>query len=495
MCVENDHQQRRHNCHKQAFVKYCHKANHAGKTGYKRKHCDIEMLGSVDSSQTLSCSLIESFMKVWQLYGNLLSTHSDMVTTTDNSISTSQSESIWSARGVAFAAPTNPSSDSVSTSTAATNIRPLKMLSVGLLQTYKDINTKYYTTKTKVKASLVDEDGVFVGRTGCCIGDCRRYIMRERLGRGAFGVVVAAYDTHTKTTVAIKLAKAHPGYARQARTEIELLRHVQAQDPDGGGNVVRLLDTFKWNGHQCIVFEKLETNLYMVLRQTQFRGVPLADTRRYAQQLLQTLELFARPDVDLIHCDLKPENIALVKDGGTCLKVLDLGSSCRNTEQAHTYIQSRYYRAPEVLLGLPYDHSIDVWSLGCILAEMHTGRPLFSGNSATKQVCAIVDKMGLPPTNMLEKMSLEMLAQHFITEENDGQQSYQLKRPTTTVHVDHMPECKLWVAIVCGGNDKDGEADMLQNALLHDLIVSMLAYDPKVRITPAEALQHQFFNY
>ena len=75
----------------------------------------------------------------------------------------------------------------------------------------------------------------------------------------------------------------------------------------------------------------------------------------------------------LIHCDLKPENI-LVKSYSRCeVKVIDLGSSCFPPDNLCSYVQSRSYRAPEVILGLPYDKKIDVWSLGCILAELCTG--------------------------------------------------------------------------------------------------------------------------
>lgn len=75
----------------------------------------------------------------------------------------------------------------------------------------------------------------------------------------------------------------------------------------------------------------------------------------------------------LIHCDLKPENI-LIKSYSRCeIKVIDLGSSCFETDHLCSYVQSRSYRAPEVILGLPYDKKIDIWSLGCILAELCTG--------------------------------------------------------------------------------------------------------------------------
>ena len=83
----------------------------------------------------------------------------------------------------------------------------------------------------------------------------------------------------------------------------------------------------------------------------------------------------------VIHCDLKPENILCVDDACQTLKVVDFGSGCLAHEQVYTYVQSRYYRAPEVIMRIPYSEKVDIWSLGCILAELYTGEPLFPGNN------------------------------------------------------------------------------------------------------------------
>ena len=94
--------------------------------------------------------------------------------------------------------------------------------------------------------------------------------------------------------------------------------------------------------------------------------------------------------MDVIHCDLKPENILLRHPKKSGVKVIDFGSSCRSNKRMYSYIQSRFYRSPEVILGLPYAVSIDMWSLGCILVEMHTGEPLFSGSDQFDQMQKIV---------------------------------------------------------------------------------------------------------
>ena len=157
-----------------------------------------------------------------------------------------------------------------------------------------------------------------------------------------------------------------------------------------------------YRNHQCLVFEMLSLNLYELLKNTQFCGVSLNLIRKFAKQVLRSLSFLARQDIDIIHCDLKPENILLRHPKKSGIKVIDFGSSCRSNKRMYSYIQSRFYRSPEVMLGLPYSVSIDTWSLGCILAEMHTGEPLFSGSDQFDQMQKIV-KVSLTTTEKNSK--------------------------------------------------------------------------------------------
>ena len=134
-----------------------------------------------------------------------------------------------------------------------------------------------------------------------------------------------------------------------------------------------------------------------------FRGVSLSPIRKLSIQLLLALQLLAQPDVNIIHCDLKPENILLCHPRRSAIKLIDFGSSCYANAPTYTYIQSRFYRSPEVLLGIPYTAKIDIWSLGCVVVEMHTGEPLFGGLNQADQVCRIIDILGLPPIEMLRR--------------------------------------------------------------------------------------------
>ena len=135
--------------------------------------------------------------------------------------------------------------------------------------------------------------------------------------------------------------------------------------------------------------------------------------RKFSRQLVKSLAFLSQPDVNIIHCDLKPENILLRHPRRSAIKLIDFGSSCYLNKRAYSYIQSRFYRSPEVLLGLPYSQKIDMWSLGCVCAEMHTGEPLFGGANQADQICRIVDVLGMPPASMIRESPEKVRTQFF----------------------------------------------------------------------------------
>jgi len=167
-------------------------------------------------------------------------------------------------------------------------------------------------------------------------------------------------------------------------------------------------------------------NLYELIKQNQFRGLSTTLVRVFAQQLLNGLSLLNK--ARLIHCDLKPENILLKNLESPIIKIIDFGSACDERQTVYTYIQSRFYRSPEVLLGLPYSSAIDMWSLGCIVVELFLGLPLFPGSSEYNQVSRIVEMLGNPPNWMLEmgKQSGEFFEKRHDVDDY-GRRTYHLK--------------------------------------------------------------------
>ncbi|CAI2730394.1 unnamed protein product [Schistosoma spindalis] len=248
-----------------------------------------------------------------------------------------------------------------------------------------------------------------------------RYEVLKPLGKGSFGHVVHAVDHCTKKQVAIKIVKSEARFTRQAVEEIRILKALNGQQNDGEFNVVHLVDHFIFRGHVCMVFELLYINLYELICRNNFKGFSQSLVRKLTYGILCCLELLFRNKV--IHCDLKPENILLRRPGKSKIKVIDFGSSCYINECPYNYIQSRFYRAPEIILGLPYGTPIDMWSLGCILAEFITGEPLFPGEDAFDQLACIMEILGIPPMQMIKKGSQ---SHHYFN--NNGQPLYMIEQ-------------------------------------------------------------------
>lgn len=275
-----------------------------------------------------------------------------------------------------------------------------------------------------------------------------------------------------------------------------------------------------YRNHQCLVFEMLSLNLYELLKNTQFGGVSLNLIRKFAKQVLKALSFLARKDVDVIHCDLKPENILLRHPKKSGVKVIDFGSSCRSNKRMYSYIQSRFYRSPEVMLGLPYSVAIDMWSLGCILVEMHTGEPLFSGSDQFDQMQKIVKTLGMIPCEMLDRANDQNRQQFFDLENSPpGKSTWKLRqtkrsatKESTSTPVQQKGEDQPKNLILPSGDPVASLSEIVQSgprqkkkfppvetlnspqnyALFVDLVHKMLAYEPSDRITPHEALNHPF---
>ena len=379
---------------------------------------------------------------------------------------------------------------------------PVKKLTVRLLDTYQGINEKYYARHKRVyNEGYDDENGDYIVRVGDMIND--RYEILQRpggkppfLGKGSFGQVIYAMDRGSvpPQPVAIKIIKNHKHWHEQAKSEIELLRRLrQLPCPEAEvkwveyANVVRLQDDFVFRNHCCLVFELLPFTLYDLLKFSEFKGVSLSLVRKFARNLIRTLDCLRQPEVDVIHCDLKPENVMLVKHNEYRLKVIDFGSSCSSRRQPFTYIQSRFYRSPEVLLCRPYSHSIDVWSLGCILVEMHTGKPLFNGENEVKQMCKICDVLGLPPKRMVLEAGAKSKVKSIFRIGPGSEYSIFLDEKQMPVRSRNFRD----IVRKPQSTTPEDEESYVQ---FEDLVLRMLALDPEERITPADALQHPFIT-
>eukprot|EP01025_Chloroclados_australasicus_P055540 TRINITY_DN6749_c0_g1_i2.p1 TRINITY_DN6749_c0_g1~~TRINITY_DN6749_c0_g1_i2.p1 ORF type:complete len:679 (+),score=35.37 TRINITY_DN6749_c0_g1_i2:557-2593(+) len=301
-----------------------------------------------------------------------------------------------------------------------------------------------------------------------------RYEVLEVLGRGSFGQVLRCYDHKSKTMRAVKVIRNRRRFKHQAAQEIRMLDKLATKgEITDTNNLVKKLGHFMFRGHLCISFELLSLNLYEVLRKEGFRGLAPGLVRKICTQVLECLSYLKQSNV--IHCDLKPENILLKsasKPGS--VKVVDFGSSCFEDERVYTYIQSRFYRAPEVILGLPYSGKIDMWSLGCVLAELHNGFPLFPGENEPEQLLCIMEVLGLPPDYVIEASPRRKL---FFDSANHprivpGQRGRR-----------RIPNSKSLDEVVKGADP-----------LFIDFLRKCLKWDAHQRMTPQEALTHPWLS-
>jgi len=220
-----------------------------------------------------------------------------------------------------------------------------------------------------------DSDGDYKTQINDHLG--YRYQVIQQIGSGSFGQAIKCLDHKTNETVAIKIIKNQKKFQYQAGMELKILKLLNHHDRADQHNIIRAKDYMVFRNHLIISFELLSLNLYEFIKKNNFKGFSQNLIRRLAIQILQALKF--QQSLNLVHCDLKPENILLKNESKSGLKLIDYGSSCFHGQRIYTYIQSRFYRAPEIIMGIPYTTAIDIWSFGCIVAELYTGYPLFPG--------------------------------------------------------------------------------------------------------------------
>lgn len=306
-----------------------------------------------------------------------------------------------------------------------------------------------------------------------------RYHVTEYLGSAAFSKAIQAHDLHTGMDVCVKIIKNNKDFFDQSLDEIKLLKFVNKNDPADKYHLLRLYDYFYYREHLLIVCELLKANLYEFHKFNRESGGEVYFTMPRLQSItIQCLEaLQFLHGLGLIHCDLKPENI-LVKSYSRCeVKVIDLGSSCFQTDHLCSYVQSRSYRAPEVILGLPYDKKIDIWSLGCILAELCTGNVLFQNDSPATLLARVLGIIGSIDQGMLAKgrdTYKYFTKNHMLYERNQDTNRLEYLIPKKSSLRHRLPM---------------GDQGFVE------FVAHLLEVNPKKRPTASEALKHPWLSY
>ncbi|OXB84581.1 UNVERIFIED_CONTAM: hypothetical protein H355_008057 [Colinus virginianus] len=320
----------------------------------------------------------------------------------------------------------------------------------------------------------------------------KRYNVYGYTGQGVFSNVVRARDmARANQEVAVKIIRNNELMQKTGLKELEFLKKLNDADPDDKFHCLRLFRHFYHKQHLCLVFEPLSMNLREVLKKYgKDVGLHIKAVRSYSQQLFLALKLLKR--CNILHADIKPDNI-LVNESKTILKLCDFGSASHVADNDITpYLVSRFYRAPEIIIGKIYDYGIDMWSVGCTLYELYTGKILFPGKTNNHMLKLAMDLKGKMPNKMIRKGVFK--DQHF-----DQNLNFMY------IEVDKVTEREKVTVMSTINPTKDLLADLIgcqrlpedQRKKVHqlkDLLDQILMLDPAKRISINQALQHAFIQ-
>lgn len=325
-----------------------------------------------------------------------------------------------------------------------------------------------------------------------------KYKVLKSIGKGVFGSVVKAQNVETKEFIAIKINKTTDNFPLFAKQEIKILQSLK-----NCKHVCPMLESFTSDHKQiCIVLPFLGNDLKQeILKRGEGNenGLPLLEIRKIAFEMLLALDALKKRNI--IHCDVKPENICFSIETEAKEKVatlIDFGNAfSRDGKRGNGhYVQSRFYRAPEVMLGQEYSFPIDMWSLGCVLIELFLGQPLFFGLDSHDQLFQIIAVLGLPKPGYLEKGNKKEVEKYFL---NGKLHSFVL--PKETMKPKLIPKqqngqimlTRQSLEHIISARTTNRTNFALQNQFL-ELLKEIFVWDSNKRIRPEHALVLPFFS-
>ncbi|SJK86571.1 Extracellular signal-regulated kinase 2 [Babesia microti strain RI] len=290
----------------------------------------------------------------------------------------------------------------------------------------------------------------------------KRFKILNKLGKGAYGIVWKAIDKTTGETVALKkIFDAFRNSTDSQRTYREIMFLTELRGRPGIIGLKCVLPAYN-NKDVYLVFEHMETDLHTVIRSDILQDVH----KRYITfQLLQILHMIHSGD--LLHRDLKPSNILLNSDCSIKLADFGLARSLKTFNDKSPlltdYVATRWYRAPEILIGSnKYTKAVDMWAVGCIVAELLCGKPLFPGSSTMNQICKVLAFTGIPSDEDIKSLDSQFSSMMF-------------------ANVKHIKKMEF---------EHFFTKQVPQNA--KDLIYKLLEFNPEKRIGTLDALNHPY---
>ncbi|CAH8667021.1 unnamed protein product [Dicrocoelium dendriticum] len=324
------------------------------------------------------------------------------------------------------------------------------------------------------------------------VGDVikRRYRVQKIIGEGSYGQVFECFDLCTNSLTAVKALKPQSDYKDVARHELNVLETISRIDSNSCCHCINSLDFFDWHSHFFLVFPLLGPSIFSFLEQNNYEPYPIHHVASITRQICEAVDFLHHAGIT--HTDLKPENVLFV-DGSydevpsstrrrsvmhirdPSIKIIDFGSAAFDGDHHSTTIQTRHYRAPEVVMELGWDCSADVWSVGCMLFELVTGQCLFMTHDNLEHLAMMERVLGPIPKSMIRASRRRRYFRHGRLDWPDDTSDARHVRKTL------KPLGEYWFSY----------SDMYTR-LAFDLIREMLSFIPPSRITCSRALEHPF---
>lgn len=336
-----------------------------------------------------------------------------------------------------------------------------------------------------------DAEGYYRVRIGEMLDN--RYTVYGYTGQGVFSNVVRARDqARNNSDVAVKIIRNNEIMHKTGLRELEILKRLNDADPEDKFHCLRLFRHFFHKRHLCMVMEPLSMNLREVLKKYgKNSGIHIKAVRSYTQQMLLALKLLKKTGI--LHADIKPDNI-LVNENKLMLKLCDFGAAGHVSDNEITpYLVSRFYRSPEIILGVPYDHGIDMWSTACTIYELSTGKIMFSGKSNNEMLKYFMDLKGKIPNKIIKKGYFK--EQHF--DANCNFLYHELDKITErekVVIISSIKPTRDLQAELAPPHHRLPTPEAKKITQLKDLLERMLMLDPAKRASVNHCLAHPFIQ-
>ncbi|XP_022832638.1 serine/threonine-protein kinase prp4 [Spodoptera litura] len=336
-----------------------------------------------------------------------------------------------------------------------------------------------------------DAEGYYRVRIGEMLDN--RYTVYGYTGQGVFSNVVRARDqARNNTDVAVKIIRNNEIMHKTGLRELEILKRLNDADPEDKFHCLRLFRHFFHKRHLCMVMEPLSMNLREVLKKYgKNSGIHIKAVRSYTQQMLLALKLLKKTGI--LHADIKPDNI-LVNENKLMLKLCDFGAAGHVSDNEITpYLVSRFYRAPEIIIGVTYDHGIDMWSTACTIYELSTGKIMFSGKSNNEMLKYFMDLKGKLPNKIIKKGYFK--EQHF--DANCNFMYHELDKITERekiVIISSIKPTRDLQTELAPPHHRLPAPEAKKITQLKDLLERMLMLDPAKRASVNHCLAHPFIQ-